>query len=268
MYLDFLNFYELKRSAFNVTSNPDFFFESRSHQEAIASLLFGVHERKGIILITGEVGTGKTTLCKALFNKLPPEVKISLILNPYFSEVQLLKAIAQDFGLTVNSNDRLDIVNAINSFLMKLNFKNGNAVLVIDEAQNLTMRQLEQIRLLSNLETKEEKLLQIILVGQPELKEKISQHALRQVYQRIVVKHQLAPLLEYEVKEYIDFRLHKAGYGNVVIPLESYKMIYEYSKGIPRLINILCERALILGFIRQKKVLTEEIFLTCIEEIR
>lgn len=265
MYLDY---YGLKSQAFNVTSNPDFFFESRSHQEALSSLLFGIQERKGIILITGEVGTGKTTLCKALFNKLPQEVKISLILNPYFSEVQLLKAIAEDFGLAVRDTDRLDIVNAINSFLMGLNLKNGNAVLVIDEAQNLTNRQLEQIRLLSNLETKEEKLLQIVLVGQPELKERISQHDLRQIYQRIVVKYHLSPLLEEEVKDYIDFRLRKVGYGNLSIPPEGYKMIYKFSKGIPRLINILCERALILGFVRQERVLTEDIFSNCIEEIK
>jgi general secretion pathway protein A len=264
----YLEFYGLKSSAFNVTSNPDFFFESRSHQEALSCLLFGVQERKGIILITGEVGTGKTTLCKALFNKLPPEVKISLILNPYFSEVQLLKAIAEDFGLRIRGSDRLDIVNTINSFLMKLNLNNRNAVLVIDEAQDLTIRQLEQIRLLSNLETKEEKLLQIVLVGQPELKEKVSQYHLRQIYQRIVVKYQLSPLLEHEVKDYIDFRLQKVGHGNVSILPEGYKTIYEFSKGIPRLINILCERALILGFIRQERVLTQEIFSRCIEEIK
>jgi general secretion pathway protein A len=265
MYLDF---YGLKTSAFNITSNPDFFFESRSHQEALSSLLFGVQERRGIILITGEVGTGKTTLCKALFNKLPSEVKISLVLNPYFSEVQLLKAIAEDFGLTVKGAGRLNIVNAINSFLIGLNLNNGNAVLVIDEAQNLTSRQLEQIRLLSNLETKEEKLLQIVLVGQPELREKISQYNLRQIYQRIVVKYHLTPLLENEVKDYVDFRLQRAGQNSVVILPEGYKMIYEFSKGIPRLVNILCERALILGFIQQERVLTREIFHRCIEEVK
>lgn len=268
MYHDFLNFYELKKSAFNVTSNPDFFFESQSHREAISSLLFGIQERKGIILITGEVGTGKTTLCKALFGKLPPEVKLSLILNPYFSEVQLLKAIAEDFGITVKSANRLNIVKSINIFLMDLNLNNGNAVLVIDEAQDLSIRQLEQIRLLSNLETKEEKLLQIVLVGQPELKDKISQYNLRQIYQRIVVKHQLTPLTDGEVKDYIDFRLKKVGPGNVTFPSEVYKMIYEFSQGIPRLINILCERALILGFIRQEHVLNEDIFSSCIAEIR
>lgn len=231
-------------------------------------MLFGIQERKGIILITGEVGTGKTTLCKALFGKLPSDVKISLILNPYFSEVQLLKAIAEDFGLVIKSTNRLNIVKTINSFLMELNLNNGNAALVIDEAQDLSVRQLEQIRLLSNLETKEEKLLQIVLVGQPELKDKISQHSLRQIYQRVVVKHELMPLSEEEVKEYIDFRLKKVGQGNVVIPAQVYKVIYEFSKGIPRLINILCERALILGFIRQEHVLGEEIFSNCIAEIR
>lgn len=264
----YLEFYGLKTSAFNITSNPDFFFESHSHQEALSSLQFGVQERKGIILITGEVGTGKTTLCKALFNKLPPEVKISLILNPYFSEVQLLKAIAEDFGLKVKSVNRLDIVNVINSFLIKQNLNNSNAVLVIDEAQDLTSQQLEQIRLLSNLETKEEKLLQIVLVGQPELRERISQYNLRQIYQRIVIKYHLTPLLEHEVKDYIDFRLQKVGQSSVVILPEGYKMIYEFSKGIPRLVNILCERALILGFIRQERVLTQEIFSRCIEEIK
>lgn len=265
----YLEFYDLNTSPFNVTSNPDFFFESRSHQEALSSLLFGIQERKGIILITGEVGTGKTTLCRALFNKLPSEVKISLILNPYFSEVQLLKAIAEDFGLKVRSTSRLDIVNTINSFLINLNLNNGNAVLVIDEAQGLTSQQLEQIRLLSNLETAQEKLLQIVLVGQPELREKISQYNLRQIYQRIVVKYHLTPLFEHELKDYIDFRLKKAGQNNAVIILpEGYKMIYEFSKGIPRLVNILCERALILGFIRQERVLTEEMFSRCIEEIK
>ena len=190
----YLEVYGLKSSPFNITSDPQFFFESLSHKEALAALIYGIEERKGIILITGEVGTGKTTLCKALLNKLSPRVKTSLILNPYFSEVQLLRAIVQDFGLEIKKRSRLDMVEKLNSFLVDISLSGKNAVLIIDEAQNLTSRQLEQIRLLSNLETAKEKLLQIILIGQPELKEKLSKFNLRQIRQRVFVKHDIFPL--------------------------------------------------------------------------
>jgi len=244
-----------------------FFFESSSHREALSKILYGIKEKKGIILLTGEVGTGKTTLCRAILDKLDPAAKVSLVLNPYFSEVQLLQVIAEDFGLQIEKKSRLDIVKKLNEFLLGVNSKDGNAVLIVDEAQHLGNRQLEQIRLLSNLETPREKLLQIVLVGQPELTVKLNQFCLRQIRQRIFVKHDIAPLKEQEVKDYIKLRLKSAGGGNVNFLPESYKVIYEFSKGIPRLINLLCDRTLVIGFVREQKTLDEKIFRASIEEI-
>ena len=264
MYIDF---YGLKNSPFNITSDPHFFFESLSHREAFAALMYGIQEKKGIILITGEVGTGKTTLCKALLSRLPEEVKTSLILNPYFSDVQLLQAIIEDFGLSAEKKNRLEIVKRLNSFLVEANSNGGNAVVVIDEAQDLNNRQLEQIRLLSNLETSRGKLLQLVLVGQPELTEKLEQFNLRQIRQRICVKYNISPLKEAELKSYIEFRLEKAGAHDIAIEPESYKIIFEFSKGIPRLINVLCDRVLLYGFTKEKKIFDEETFKNCAEDI-
>ncbi|MDD4954605.1 MAG: AAA family ATPase [Candidatus Omnitrophica bacterium] len=264
----YANFYGLKTLPFNITSNPGFFFESTSHKEALSCLLYGISSKTGLMLITGEVGTGKTTLCKTLVSKLPPEVKTSFILNPCFSDVQLLCAIIEDFGLNLFKKNRLEIIKKLNGFLVDINSKGGNAVLIVDEAQNLNARQLEQIRLLSNLETSQEKLLQIILVGQPELKAKLDQFNLRQIRQRICVKHDILPLAETEVRDYIEFRLKLAGEPNIEILPESYNLIYEFSKGVPRLINALCDRALLYGFVKEKKVFDCEIFKACMEELK
>ncbi len=264
----YAQFYGLKTLPFNITSNPQFFFESLSHKEALACLSYGISSKSGLMLITGEVGTGKTTLCKRLLAQLPQTVKTSLILNPYFSDVQLLKAVVEDFGFRLDQKNRLDIIKKLNDFLIDINYKGGNAVLIIDEAQNLTARQLEQIRLLSNLETSQEKLLQIILVGQPELKEKLNQFNLRQIKQRICVKYDISPLAREEVRNYVEFRLRAAGSVGMRINHESYDLIYEFSKGIPRLINVLCDRALLCGFVQEKRDFDADIFKACIDELR
>jgi len=261
-------FYGFKTQPFNITADAELFFESRSHQEALASLMYGIEERKGLILVTGEVGTGKTTLCNALLERLPKTVRTSLILNPYFSDMELLQAIVEDFGLEAENKTRLDIVKKLNAFLIDLSLNQGNAVLIIDEAQNLEPRQLEQVRLLSNLETKHGKLLQIVLVGQPELKASLQRFDLRQIYQRIVIKYELHPLEFTDVKAYVDFRIERSGVTGVYIPPEGYRMIHEFSKGIPRLVNLLCDRAFLLGFVRGEKVLGTDVFVAAMEEIR
>ena len=261
-------FYGFKTQPFNITTDAELFYESGSHQEALASLLYGIEERKGLILITGEVGTGKTTLCNALLGRLDPNVRTSLILNPYFSDIQLLQAIVEDFGLEPEKKTRLYIVKKLNAFLIDLSLNQGNAVLIIDEAQNLKPRQLEQIRLLSNLETKHGKLLQIVLVGQPELKANLRRFELRQIYQRMVIKYELQPLEFSDVKAYVNFRLERSESTGVTVTEEGYRMIYEFSKGIPRLVNLLCDRALLLGFVRKEKALGPDIFTAAMEEIR
>ena len=259
--------YGFKKIPFSATSDADFFFESASHREAYAAIEYGVSQRKGIILITGEVGTGKTTLCKKLLARLDKNVKVSLILNPYFSDMQLLQAIVEDFGISLQKKNRLEIIKALNAFLIQQHGKGGNAVLIIDEAQHLTARQLEQVRLLSNLETSEEKLLQVVLVGQPELIKNLAQYRLRQIRQRIFVKHELLPLQENEVRKYIHVRLKDVGKKDIIMGEDCYKIIYEFSSGVPRLINMLCDRALLMGYVREKSRLDKTILRDSIKEI-
>ena len=162
----YYQFYGLKERPLNVTSDPSFFYESKKHQEALSHLIYGVTQRKGIVVITGEIGTGKTTLCRFFLSKLEKNVKTAFILNPYFSEMQLLEAIVKDLGISPKNASRLSLVWELNEFLLKESAKGNNVALIIDEAQNLKSGALEQIRLLSNLETEKEKLLQVVLVGQ------------------------------------------------------------------------------------------------------
>ena len=262
-------FYNLKEEPFNITSDPEFFFSSSRHTEAFNHLLYGIQHRKGIMVMTGEIGTGKTTLCRTLLNQMDRSTKTAFILNPDFSEVQLLQMILQDLGLTPPRNGKLKLITALNRFLLEEAVQGHNVVLIVDEAQHLNVTQLEQIRLLSNLETEKAKLLQIILVGQPELFDKLKLSSLRQLNQRISVRYHILPLEKSEVRDYIYHRLKVADATlQLNFTKEAIDAIYVYSQGTPRLINILCDRALLAGFVAETFIIDEKIIHKCAREVR
>jgi len=265
----YCKFYGLKERPFNVTSDPDFFFLSTKHKEALAHLHYGVSQRKGIIVLTGEIGTGKTTICRFFINELDKNVRTALILNPHFSEIQLLEAIVRDFGIRTNGNNRLSLVRELNSFLLNESAAGNNVVLIIDEAQNLKPSLLEQVRLLSNLETEKEKLLQVVLVGQPELNSRLNLYELRQLRQRIMVKYHILPLEQAEIRDYINHRLKIAGLINAEIEFseDAINRISDFSCGTHRLINMVCDRALLAGFTLETHKIGLEIINKCVEEL-
>ena len=248
MYLEFLG---LRDKPFSITADPSFLYLSRKHREALSHMVYGIRERKGFVEITGEVGTGKTTLCKTLLRQLDATIKSALILQPQQrSELQLLQSVVQDFGLNPMRSNRLGLFNQLNQFLLDETTKGHNVVLIIDEAQNLSLRLLEQIRMLSNLETDKEKLIQIILVGQPQLREKLAQPALEQLRQRIGVRYHITPLDTDEVRTYIDHRLRVAGSdGTLQWTDDGVAEVYRDSHGIPRLINLICDRSLLACYV-------------------
>lgn len=264
----YCKFYGLKERPFNVTSDPNFFFLSRKHKEALSHLLYGVTQRKGIIVVTGEIGTGKTTLCRFFLEQLGKNVKTAFILNPYFSELQLLEAITKDFGINVRDKTRVSFVAEFNRFLLREARTGNNVVLIVDEAQNLRSRQLEQVRLLSNLETEKDKLMQIVLVGQPELDYRLSLYDLRQLQQRVIVKSHISPLDKDEVREYIYHRLSVAKPSRPIeFSEDAFELVYDFSSGTPRLINIICDRALLSGFVKETTKICPDIINRCIEEL-
>ncbi len=263
----YCQFYGFNKVPFSPTSEPHFFFDSASHREAFAAIKYGIAQRKGVILLTGEVGTGKTTLCQKVIEYLDPSVKVSLILNPYFNDSQLLQAILDDFGIPTEKKSRRDLVKALDRFLIDLHAAGGNGVLIIDEAQHLSVRQLEQVRLLSNLEAGSQKLLQLVLVGQPELTQKLARHELRQIRQRVFVKCNLAPLSEQEVDGYLSARLGHAGKPDFDVRRDCREIIYGFSRGVPRLINMLCDRALLIGYVKGQSRWDEVLLKEAIKEI-
>jgi len=261
-------FYNIREKPFNITSDPSFLFLSKKHKEAFSHLLYGIEERKGFLEITGEIGTGKTTLCRALLNRLNGNTKTAFVLNPDLSQLQLLQVIMEDFGLEVEKKSKMHMFKQLNRFLLEQLSCGNNVVLIIDEAQNLKAPVLEQIRLLSNLETEKEKLFQIVLVGQPELCNKLNSPQLRQLRQRISIRYHILPLEKDEIKDYIDHRLSVAGsVGDIAFEERAIDLIYGYSSGIPRLINIVCDKALLLGFVLETKTITFDIAMKSIKEI-
>jgi general secretion pathway protein A len=248
----YLAFYGLKLSPFDITPNPRFLFHSTKHREAFNHLLYGIRERKGFVQLTGEVGAGKTTLCRALLEQLDGHFSTALILNPVLSANELMKAIATEYGLEVKGMDRLETMAAINDFLLKQTLAGRETVLIVDEAQNLTEDLLEQVRLISNLETDDRKLLQIVLMGQPELRERLNSPRLKQLRQRITVRYHLNALTHVEVGQYIRHRLALAGSnGAPAFTGPAVWRVFRYSGGVPRLVNAVCDKALLAGFVER-----------------
>jgi len=245
-------FYGLRQPPFDITPNPRFLFHSIKHREAFNHLLYGVRERKGFVQLTGEVGAGKTTLCRAFLEQLDGKFSTALILNPVLNSDELMRAIATEFGLEVNGRDRLATIAAISDFLLRQTLAGKETVLIIDEAQNLTEDLLEQVRLISNIETDDRKLLQIVLMGQPELRDRLNSPRLKQLRQRITVRYHLAPLTRNEVGQYIQHRLALAGSrGAPTFTTPAVWRVYNYSQGIPRLVNAVCDKALLAGFVER-----------------
>ncbi|HSI09299.1 MAG: ExeA family protein [Rariglobus sp.] len=246
------SYYGLNEMPFNITPDPKFLYLSPTHQEALQNLKYGVHERKGFIVLIGEVGCGKTTLCRRFLNELDPaRFDTALILNPRVNEKEMLKAILTELGETKFGRSQNDLVYQMNQLLLERIERGRDIVLIIDEAQNLSFEVLEQVRLLSNLETDKQKLLQIVLMGQTELKDVLAREELRQLRQRILVHHELRRLTLTDVEHYVQHRLTLAGAnGRPAFTKRALRSIHRHSKGIPRIINNLCDKAILAAYIR------------------
>jgi general secretion pathway protein A len=268
MYTSYFGF---KESPFNLTPDPRYLFLSPHHREALDHMLYGVNERKGFIVITGGIGTGKTTLCRAFLSQLEGSIKSALIFNSFITEQELLAIIMEEFGIdagagAVTKKERID---RINEFLLHTFSQGGNAVLVLDEAQNLSPTVLEQIRMLSNLETEREKLIQIVLVGQPELKDLLTSSSMQQLNERILVRFELRPLDRKDVQGYVEHRLVVGGgRGDLRFANSAFSAIYRYSQGIPRRINAVCDRALLIAYVNEKHTISRALVAKAVNDIR
>jgi len=246
-------FFDLQELPFSLTPDPRFLWLSETHQEGLATLYYGITRRKGFMLLTGEVGAGKTTLLRATLESLPEEIDVALIMNTAdLSPVDLLKLIAAEYGIRGSFETKADYIIALNTFLLERLRDGLNTVLIIDEAQNLEMKALEEVRLLSNLETERDKLLQIVLTGQPELLRKLSEPSLRQLRQRMALEHHVDSLRPQEIGPYLEHRIGAAGgrFEQLFTP-GAESVFYEFSEGCPRLVNLLGDRVLLSAYAQQ-----------------
>lgn len=265
-------FYNLKRNPFEITPDPAFLFPTRNHNEALASLYYGVRRRKGFVVLTGEVGTGKTLLVRCLLDLLNrSQINYAYVFNTRLSALEFLQYIAGDFGLATSGRSKAELLLDLSSYLIKRHEQKLTTVLVVDEAHHLAVEVLEEIRLLTNLETTQYKLLQILLVGQPELDEKLDSFELRQLKQRIALRTHLSPLAQFDTFGYIRRRLELAGsnsHASLLFPDVTSEMVFQKSRGIPRLINTICENALINAYARRARAVTPEIVVEVASELR
>ncbi len=252
------SFFNLTCKPFDLMPNPEFMFLSKTHKKAITYLDYGIRERAGFVLLTGEVGSGKTTIIRELIDKYLERVVLAKVFNTNVNSLQLLSMINEDFDLPVQGKDKIELLRDLNHFLVEQYAKGNQPLLIIDEAQNLSLDTLEEIRMLSNLETSDSKLLQIILVGQPELRELLAKPELRQLRQRISVQCNLQPLNRQEVEEYIYHRLQVAGNRDALrFSPQAFDLIYAYCNGIPRLINIISDFLLLAAFAEELRDINE-----------
>ena len=262
-------YFGLTENPFSIAPDPRYLYLSEQHREALAHLLYGITSDGGFVLLTGEVGTGKTTISRCLLEQIPDDCEVAFIFNPKLTVEELLSTICDEFGIeypTGTSSIKV-FVDLINRYLLDAHAGGRKAVLIIDEAQNLKSDVLEQIRLLTNLETNQRKLLQIILLGQPELRDKLSRPELRQLAQRIIARYHLGPLNSREVAAYVNHRLTVAGARRLIFPLPTLALLHRLSRGIPRLINVLCDRALLGSYVQGKESVDRPTLIRAAQEV-
>lgn len=260
------SFYGLKEKPFHIIPNPQFLYMSPKHQNALTYLEYGLMERTGFIMLTGEIGTGKTTLIRYILDRVEPDMEVAVIFNTNVSADQILDLILQEFELEAQTDSKAKTYDRLYEFLIEKYSQGKRVLLIIDEAQNLSREALEEIRMLSNLQSDDEMLLQIMIVGQPELRNKLQDPNLTQFAQRVAVSYHLSPLTHEECSDYIAYRLQKAGgEGNIFAP-EAVDLIFEASGGIPRTINLLCDAAMVYGYADELRVIDETLVGHVIED--